>query len=133
MAGWKYYSVGLNNVGSYQVAGRPYITGSDALAVNTEVHYRFDKVTKSITVINFGSEDLYIHFAPKALGRTIDGLHYIPLDSDEDSITMNVKCRDLFISRPNDGGGNGSFRVIAELTNITGSLMYPLTGSGLTT
>ena len=124
---WKYYSVGLNNVGSYQVAGRPYVTGSDALAVNTEVHYRFDKVTKSVT------EDLYIHFASKATGRTIDGLHYIPLDSDEDSITMNVKCSDLFISRPNDGGGNGSFRVIAELTNITGSLMFPLTGSGLTT
>ena len=131
--GWKYYHVGLNHVGAYQVAGKPYITGSATLAANAEVHYRFPKVARSVTVINFGNEDINVHFASKADERTIDGLHYIPLDSDEDSITMNVKCQEIFISRPNDGGGNGDFRVIAELTNITGSLMYPLTGSGLTT
>ena len=130
---WKYYHVGLNHVGSYQVAGRPFITGSDALSVNTEMAIKFPKVARSVTVINYGAEDLYVHFQSTATGRTIDGLHYIPLDSDEDSITMNVKCHELYVSRPNDGGGNGSFRVIAELTNITGSLMYPLTGSGLTT
>ena len=31
------YSVGLHNVGSYQVAGVPYITGSSTLGAGQEV------------------------------------------------------------------------------------------------
>ena len=29
MANWKQYDVGVGNVGSYQVAGHPYLTGSE--------------------------------------------------------------------------------------------------------
>ena len=46
------YGVGVNNVGSYQVAGIPYITGSSTLAKGQEVKYDFPMVTKTITIIN---------------------------------------------------------------------------------
>ena len=115
--GWKYYHVGLNHVGAYQVAGKPYITGSATLAANAEVHYRFPKVARSVTVINFGNEDINVHFASKADERTIDGLHYIPLDSDEDSISMSVRLTNLYISNAS-GADNLEYRVIAELTPI---------------
>ena len=54
----------------------------------------------------------------------------VELDSDEDSITMNVKCTKLYVS--NDSGTDGAqYSVIAELTNIPAGEMFALTGSGI--
>ena len=54
------YTVGLNNVGSYQVAGSPYLTAS---SVTNEVKtINFSNVTKNITIHNTGSTDLNIYF-----------------------------------------------------------------------
>ena len=120
------YTPGIGHVGSYQVAGRPYITGSaggTTLANGAEDTISFPNVTRSITVINFGSNAIRVHFASKDTDRTIAGKHFIELDSDEDSIQMNVKTDKLFIS--NDSGGTATYRVIAELTGIpTGSADY---------
>jgi hypothetical protein len=43
------YGVGLRNVGSYMVSGRPYITGS-VLNSNNEVKIQFPEVTNNITI-----------------------------------------------------------------------------------
>ena len=46
------YGVGLRNVGSYQVSGHPYTTGStDMGSANTELKVEFPYVTKDITVV----------------------------------------------------------------------------------
>ena len=128
------YSVGLNNVGSYQVSGVPWITGSAALVKDTEHTVSFPYVARSVSVINHtagANATIRLHFNPKDNGRIVDGLHFVELDSDEDSYTFNVKCKEIYISAPNDGS-NREYRVIAELTNIPTTRMYTLTGSGLT-
>ena len=58
------YGVGINNVGSYQVAGRPFCaTGS----VSAEVEIAFPQVTKQITVMNRDtSNDIYVYFSSSA-------------------------------------------------------------------
>ena len=133
---FSHYKVGVNNVGSYQVAGVPWITGSSALGKGHEVRFEFPKITKNITVISLGSEDIRVHFnSTSSLGgaQVITGLHYITLNSAEDSISMNVKANELYISAPAANGGNASWTVIAELTNILPPPNWVLTGSGLTT
>ena len=55
------YTAGLNNVGSYQVAGKPYLTAS---TITEEVKtVSFPNVTKSIIIHNTGStNDLHFYF-----------------------------------------------------------------------
>ena len=127
------YSVGLNNVGSYQVAGTPYITGSTTLGAGHETSFAFPMVTKTITVINRSAEDIRVHFNSTGSGDVVNGLHFVLMDSKEDSYTFNVKAKEIYISAPSSNGGNASFTIVAELTQIPVARMYALTGSGLTT
>ena len=126
------YVVGLNNVGSYQVSSVPWITGSEALAAGAEASYTFPMVTKSITVINRSGEDIRVHFNSTSSGNVVGGLHYVLFDSKEDSYTFSVKATEMYISAPATNGGNASFTIVAELTQIDAGKMYALTGSGLT-
>ena len=66
------YTVGLHNVGSYQVSSVSYITGSTTLAAGVEVSYEFPMVTKSITVINRSAEDIRVHFNSTGSGTDRD-------------------------------------------------------------
>jgi len=127
------YSVGLHNVGSYQVSGTPWITGSTSLAADSEDKVEFPYVARSVSVVNYSNQTLYIHFNSRdADGQVINGLHYVEFDSKEDSFTFNVKCKEIYVSTPASNGGAAQYKVIAELTNIPTQRMYPLTGSGLT-
>ena len=124
---------GLSNVGSYQVAGQPYISGSTSHEALRELKYEFPYVTKNVTVVNHSSNTIRVHFNSTSSGEgVIDGLHYVELDSDEDSYTFNAKCKEIYVSAPANGG-DAQYRVIAELTGIDRMSMYDLTGSGLTT
>jgi len=125
------YTVGLHNVGSYQVSAVPYITGSATLAANSEHKLEFPNVTRSVTVVNHSSETIRIHFVSKDEGNVMGGYHYVELDSDEDSYTFNVKCNVIYVSTPSGNSGAAEYRVIAELTNIARHRMYALTGSGI--
>ena len=129
------YKVGLGNVGSYQVSGIPYITGSTDIDDGQEQKISFPYVAKSITVINKSAVDLRIHFnSTSSAGgaQVITGLHFVTLTDAKDSITFNVKCKEIYISNAS-GANNGSYEIIAELTSIETGNMYALTGSGLTT
>ena len=132
MSEWKSYGVGLNNVGSYQVSGVPFITGSAALGAGQEYRYGFPFVARSVTVINHSANDIRVHFNSTSSGHVVNGLHYVELDSDEDSFTFNVKCSEIYISAPAANAGNASYRIAAELTRIHTGSMFGLTGSGLT-
>ena len=127
------YRPGIGNVGSYQISGRPFITGSAGgtpLANGAEDEISFPNVTRTVTVINFGSNAIRVHFASKDLAgaNVIGGKHFIELDSDEDSISMNVRTDKIYIS--NDSGGTATYRVIAELTGIStgGAANYDVSG-----
>ena len=127
--------VGLGNVGSYQVSGVPYITSSCGAMTNAqEFKVQFPYVTKSITVIQSGSSgtdpSLFVHFHSKDDGHVMDqqNHHYITLNGDGNSVTLNVKCKEIYVTAQETPG----FELFAELTNIPTSSMYTLTGSGLT-
>ena len=143
------YGVGLRNVGSYQVSGTPWVTGS-AIANDKTQRHTFPYVSKSFTLINTGSGDLYVHFADdNDVQVSADGAggavtftstggsqddwwannHYITVQANG-SVTFDVKCRYVYIST--DSGANQGYQLFAELTNIPGSRMYELTGSGIT-
>jgi len=135
MATFDKYGVGLRNVGSYQVSGWPWITGS-AVADGEEVKVSFPMVTKSITLIASGAfvaDDaavLRAHFAStSAAGNVVSGHHYITMEGDDDSLTLNVKCKEIYISAV---GSDVGFEVVAELTNVPTGRMFELTGSGHT-
>ena len=129
--GYHNISPGIASVGSYQVAGTPWMTGSLNIPPNQEDAINFPGVTKSITIINRAAPDLLVHFAASGSGNVMDGVHYISLTEQRDSITLNVKTNILYISNV-DGSSAGHYEVFAELTGISPTQMFSLTGSGIT-
>tara|TARA_A100001515_G_scaffold123663_1_gene107635 strand:- start:328 stop:771 length:444 start_codon:yes stop_codon:yes gene_type:complete len=140
------YTAGLRNVGSYQVAGHPWITGSSDLDNNKVQMLEFPYVTKSFTVINTNtSGDLRVHFhsgstACSAAGVSTDiadtdpviaKFHFITVPAGNGSVTFDVKCKRAFVSN-GSGTNNLKYEVFAELTGINTDNMYHLTGSGHT-
>ena len=182
MATFSRHQASISNVGSYQVSGYPYISGSVATkagsdtAGTAEFHFVFPRVAKSITVIfasgTAGDADsggttagLRVHFhstgavgnsvgnitatngvgldsttttdAARCTSAVLKGRHYVELNALDESITFDVRCKEIFISRA-DCADNGDatdidFRVVAELTNIAVSELNDMSGSGLTT
>lgn len=139
---------GLYHVGSYQVSGRVYITGSTVDGANPsqgEVRIQFPNVTKNVTIINTTTNNpLRVYFnaatASNGLngagaypdGAPITGKHYITLEDKKDSATFSVKCREMYVALEATTG-TGSYELWAELTGIAPQEMFVLTGSGLTT
>jgi hypothetical protein len=143
------YKNGLFNVGSYQVSGYPFVTGSTVTnggASNGEVKIEFPTVAKNITIINTAANAglrVYFNAAIAANGANgfgaypdnapIDGLHFITLEDKKDSVTFDTKCKEIYISLTASAAGpDGSFQAWAELTGIETGQMFILTGSGLT-
>jgi|TARA_R110000824_G_scaffold163868_2_gene339733 hypothetical protein len=125
--------VGRNQVGAYQVSGRPWITGSSQLAANTEHTIQFPTIAKTVTVtrLDAHSGSMFVHFNSRDDGNIIGGLHYLPLNNISESWTVSVKCNAIYISAP-AGGSPREYAVVASLTSIDNNNMYNLTGSGLT-
>ena len=107
------YGVGLRNVGSYQVAGTPYLTASN---ISSEVQFTFPNVTKKIIVDNTGSADVYLYFSGSSTEKLI-----LPTAK---KIEMDVKCTFLYVSASVATG----VQIFAELTNIPTNKMYSLDG-----
>jgi len=126
------YTVGIHNVGSYQASGVPWITGS-TLGAGREHRVRFPTVTKSVTVINSDADSagaLYVYFASTGSvdEKPVAANHHITLTELNSSITMNIRCNELYVQSAADGG---NYQVFAELTNIHRDRMWPLSGSGI--
>ena len=127
-------AAGINNVGSYQAAGIPFITGS-ILSSGDQHTISFPYVTKKVTVIASGSISGHIraHFHPTGSENRV-GAHpngtFISLDSHEDSIEFDVRCKEIYMSAP--GGASGGYRIYASLTGIPTGSMFALSGSGVT-
>ena len=136
-----YYGVaraGLRNVGSYQISGHPFLTGS-VIGTGAEQKIEFPFVTRSVTVISSGSATLRVYFnsTGSALSpNVVTNKHHLTLQGDGENITFNVRCKEIFVNCSEDGcdgqGDKNGYELFAELTTIPTGSMYVLTGSGLT-
>ena len=131
------YSVGLNNVGSYQVSGRPFITGSrcrqidhTAIAADAEYFVNFPYVTKSFTVWNVSTDSLAklrVSFASTGSMTNYPANGCFYEIGQNESVTLNLKCNKIYLGAVS---GDVQWKVYASLTNIPPQRMYVLTGSG---
>tara|TARA_R110000824_G_scaffold393877_1_gene593298 strand:+ start:6937 stop:7380 length:444 start_codon:yes stop_codon:yes gene_type:complete len=128
-------SPGIASVGSYQVSGRPWVTGSVNLDHGTGDDISFPSVTKRVIVRNIGQGDLFLTFAPTSgPGGSLDAIqknHYWTIEKVSGSIDLNVKCSRIVITNLS-GVNDCRYQVAAELTGIAPGMMFPLTGSGIT-
>ena len=131
------YKAGLRNVGSYQVSGAPWISGTVTSEPQDEDKYSFPFVAKAVTVYNDSGIKgdangcVRIYFNESSTGDVFNGHHYITLSGTEvTSVTLNTKCKEIYVS--NAGQSICEYTVMAELTSISTDSMYALTGSGLT-
>ena len=148
---------GIRNVGSFQVSGHPFITGSTNLDTGKVHMIKFPYVSRSFTVINNNTnsgEDIRVHFQSgsslagspitkpgdfdgsggttiAATDDVIEHLHFITVPAGYSSVTFDVKCKQFYISQAS-GVNDLNYQVFADLTNISTNRMYHLTGSGIT-
>ncbi len=116
------YGVGINNVGSYQVAGRPFCATGSTDTTRTDL--TFPAVTKEIVVMNrHASQDLYFFFHT---GSVTQNQFKIPAGEQQ---TFSVKCKQAYLT---GSATTTTFSIYASLTHIPASRMYSLTGSGIT-
>jgi len=140
--------VGLRNVGSYQVSGHPYLSGS-TIVDDTSVRFPFPYVTKRIKIQVTGSNRVDLHFVPNdasgyteaknnywtiwpvVSGSAAGALQQTPNAwNGSNMFEIDVKVKELFLSA---NYGTTGVQITAELTNIPTTRMYALTGSGVIT
>ena len=121
------YQVGLGNVGSYQVSGKPYVTSSLVVpnSASAPLKIEFPYVSKFITVKNtHGSNSIRVGFS--SLGVS-SGTNYMILSSSE-SFTADLRVVDLYLL--SNAGSAASAQVVAGLTGINrGELVSNWSGS----
>jgi len=127
------YSVGFNNVGSYQASARPFITAScdvpasgsnQALAFSVE----FPKVTKFVTIRNDGNDaqsdanmsSMRFAFASGGLDR-----NYVTL-APSASFTADFRVTRVYLMNDGNGSGNhtGKATIVAGLTQIDSKHLF---------
>lgn len=131
------YSSGIQNVGSYQVAGRPYITGSNIASTENsiisgdEIKVEFPNVTKSISLWNYSTDPnskLRLTFVPTgSISNHPSSNCYYELAQNE-TVTLSLKCKEVYLSADS---GDVLWKLYASLTSIAPERMYALTGSGI--
>ena len=129
------YGVGLQNVGSYQVSGIPYVTGATApVSSSTPVEIVFPEVTQRIIVSNTGLADLRIGFSANGVKNTnnyyVLHQHDGTTSSDYSKIDLRVKVSSIFLLS-NSGSTTTTARIAAELTNISTSHLQNSGPTGL--
>ena len=128
------YGVGLQNVGSYQVSGIPFLTSSVVAPVSsgTPVRIDFPEVTQRIIVENIGSEHLRVGFSANGVKGTNYFLiheHHTGTPTQFNSVELRVKVSSIFILS-HDGSSATTASISAELTNIDKDLLASSGPSG---
>ena len=125
------YTAGLNNVGSYQVSGVPYATGS--LNVNaagaTGLKIEFPYVTRWVEILNNDvSNDVFVGFS--SLG--VQGSNHFVIQKrgsnaygDPTSHVLDLKITELWLS-----GAATNISVVAGLTYIPVQRVTNISPSG---
>ena len=121
-------SPGLNNVGSYMVSGKPYLSGA-AFGAGTEVKFTFPAVTKEIMVK--GTNATMTLVSTSSAGSVLSGRHSWAVGSTTDADIFDIKCKEIYF-HTTSGGQPGDVTLYASLTGIGAQEMFNLTGSGVT-
>ena len=107
------YTVGLRNVGSYQVSGAPFVSGGINTAVTNGVRVAFPYVTRWVKIIN-ETQGLGTHVGFSQ--RSVQGggsREFFIVAGDRDTQPLELKLTEIWFS-----GSCTSVTVIAGLTNI---------------
>ena len=119
------YSAGLGAVGSYQVSGKPFVSGSIDPGAMPSPPFRlqFPSVTRWVVVRNIDPDtgaDLACAFSQNGL-PSMGGTNHFTLDDAgaslvDQTLSMELKVGEMWF----EGSGNGcrEFDVIAGLTGI---------------
>tara|TARA_R110002020_G_scaffold347453_3_gene561130 strand:- start:72 stop:476 length:405 start_codon:yes stop_codon:yes gene_type:complete len=118
------YTAGLNNVGSYQVSGQPYLSGAIDARDGTLAQLDFPAVTRWIQISNSGSSVLNYSFSQLGPSTTPGNMGIVFPDST--TPRMEVKVTQLFLT----GGVDGGVFVAAGLTNLPVSRINNISPSG---
>lgn len=121
------YYVGLQNVGSYQVSGIPFVTSSITAPVvgGTPVEVSFPQVTQRIFVQNNNNQDLRVGFSSNGVK---DGNYFLVhkhgsgTPSHLNALELRVKVSSIYLLC-NDASNTTTVSVAAELTNIDTGLL----------
>ena len=120
------YTAGLNNVGSYQVSGIPYATGSLSATSGDALKITFPYVTRWVHIINHGATELTCSFSENGLsGNNHFKLHRTH-GSNEGyySPRLELKVTELWFS------GSTNFDVVAGLTGLPVERITNISPSG---
>ena len=128
---WNPGGPGINSVGSYQVAGRPFVSGT--LMNNNEiVKISFPNVTKEMHFsCHTPTKYFKVYFENPFTNAVALQAHNFAVVSGtiSGSLNLNVKCDHVFLI--NDCGAAIELEVNASLTGIPTTSMFPLSGSGI--
>jgi hypothetical protein len=121
------YSVGLQNVGSYQVSGQPFLSSSITVPANSAepLEIKFDQVTKFVIIRNEtdSADAIRVGFSSGVLA----GTNYVRLAVSE-SLSADYKVTSVFLR--SDTAAQQSASIVAGLTNIpSGRLSANWSGS----
>lgn len=123
------YKMGLGNVGSYQVSGKPFISSSIIVPASDDGFVKsinFPAVTKNILVRNDGSATVRVGFSEAGTLGTVTN-NYFTL-TQNNSFEMEFKVTRLYLV--SDSTSTSTATVIAGLTSIeSGSLPTNWSGS----
>jgi len=108
------YSVGLNNVGSYQVSGIPFALEPSSTAVT------FPSCTRWVNIINNSGGDITVGFSANGLA----GSSKFAVKAGTQTGPLELKLTELHLS------ATSSIFIVAGLTNIPTTRINNLSGSG---
>ena len=118
------YTAGLNNVGSFQVSGIPFATGSIDCGSATKISFPY--VTRWVIVTNNGPTNARVGFSQAG----VDGTNYFELGKASGthltvvSPRLELKLTEIWISGSND------ISVVAGLTGIPNQRITNISPSG---
>lgn len=125
------YTAGLQNVGSYQVSGKPFVTGSLTAPASGSLPLKieFPFVTSWFTVTT--DVNHHIRFGFSSNGVKNGSFNYF-ITHEENQPMQNgpyhIKCTELYILSDNGSPQTGVY-VMAGLTNIPVERINNLSGS----
>ena len=120
------YGTGLSNVGSYQVSGKPFATGTLNALTNGTIKVTFPSVTRRIYVVNHGTTHCRVGFSEEGV---TDGTNFFRVDpqtgnDNAQSPRLELKLTELYLS------GSDDVDVVAGLTGISPDRITNISPSG---
>jgi hypothetical protein len=126
------YGTGLSNVGSYQVSGKPFVTGNLTAPASgsTPLKIEFPSVTRWITITSTANQHIRFGFSEKGVEN--GGNNYFIIHQDAHPMQngpYELKVTELYILSDNGTPHSGIY-VMAGLTGIPVERINNISPSG---